>query len=200
MSHWRWTHVTQESWNGISNLSQHVPEQDRAVSAPSHLSNCGREGRVEPQKGFSEKRLLCDSVGDCTTSSCLRLIIVYFPCLVVKGIELSLQEELCFSAGHKSKCKMCFRDSFSLLDKYVFLFVCFFHGVPKRPRGDAAGIRRLLSSQVVRFSEPLRPQFRIINRTGHAVGLRQESGASESAKIKRLPRPQNPGTRFGNRF
>ncbi|CAK9064512.1 unnamed protein product, partial [Durusdinium trenchii] len=30
------------------------------------------------------------------------------------------------------------------------------------------------SSVVVRFSEPLRPQFRILNRTGHGLGLRQD--------------------------
>eukprot|EP00435_Cladocopium_sp_Y103_P011666 s1008_g3.t1 len=30
------------------------------------------------------------------------------------------------------------------------------------------------SSVVVRFSEPLRPQFRILNRTGHSLGLRQD--------------------------
>eukprot|EP00913_Durusdinium_trenchii_P025373 g23820.t1 len=29
-------------------------------------------------------------------------------------------------------------------------------------------------AQVVRFSEPLRPQFRILNRTGHGLGLRQD--------------------------
>ena len=33
---------------------------------------------------------------------------------------------------------------------------------------------------VVRFSEPLRPQFRIINRTGHPLGLCQAGFVAES--------------------
>ncbi|CAE7748294.1 unnamed protein product [Symbiodinium sp. CCMP2592] len=39
------------------------------------------------------------------------------------------------------------------------------------------------SSVVVRFSEPLRPQFRIINRTGHPLGLCQDSEGAPSLEL-----------------
>ncbi|CAJ1407114.1 unnamed protein product [Effrenium voratum] len=47
----------------------------------------------------------------------------------------------------------------------------------------AVDIMKEQGSVVVRFSEPLRPQFRIINRTGHAVGLRQDCEGAPALEL-----------------